>query len=159
MLPQPFYSNPYWLGLMGFGGGLVVTLIAGIIVLFVRRKSVTFEKFEQSEEEKKLSDQIYQIIDESVTRKDLTVAGVGEKLSMAPGRVEKLIRKHKGKTFREFIMFLRIEIAKERLRSSHSSETSIAESCGFKNVAEMEKYFKKFCRTTPFAFRKENQVT
>jgi transcriptional regulator GlxA family with amidase domain len=55
-------------------------------------------------------------------------------------------------------MALRIEIAKERLRSSHSSVASIAESCGFKNVSEMEKYFSKFCRITPLKYRKENQV-
>ena len=158
LLPRPFYSDPLTLLLLSFGAGLTCTLLIGLIVLFVRRKSVSFEKFEQSEEEKKLSDQIYQIIDESVTRKDITLGGVAEKLAMPPGRVEKLIRKHKGKTFKEFITFLRIEIAKERLRSSHSSETSIAESCGFKNVAEMEKYFKKLCRTTALEFRKENQV-
>ena len=52
-----------------------------------------------------------------------------------------------------------IEIAGERLRSSHFSETSIAASCGFSGMGELEKYFKKFCRTTPYKFREEYQVT
>jgi len=41
---------------------------------------------------------------------------------------------------------------------SPKSEKSIAESCGFKNVTEMEKYFSGFNRTTPHRFRKENQA-
>jgi transcriptional regulator GlxA family with amidase domain len=83
---------------------------------------------------------------------------IAQKLDLQAQQVEHLIKKHKGKSFKDYIMFLRIEIAKERLRSSHASEKSIAESCGFKNVIEMEKYFFRFCRITPYKFRKENQV-
>jgi AraC-like DNA-binding protein len=158
-LPRPLIFNPSVLGLAGFAAGLLCSVVAGILVLFARRRNVTFEEFEQTEDEKRLSDQIYQYIDETVTRKDLTLVGVAQKLSMKPARVGKLIRKHKGRNFQDFVAFLRVEIAKERLRSSHSSETSIAESCGFKTVSEMEKYFRKFCRTSPLSFRKENQVS
>ena len=158
-LPGPLYGNLTALGLISFGAGLVLALVVGLGVLFLRRRSLSFEKFEQSEEEQAASDQIYQVIDESVTTRDLTLAQVAEKLGMPPGKVERLIRKHKGRTFREFIMFLRTEIAKERLRSSHSNIASIAESCGFKNVGEMEKCFKTLCRTTPSRFREDNQVT
>jgi len=73
-------------------------------------------------------------------------------------KIESIIKKNKQKNFKDFIMSLRIEIVKERLRSSHASEINIAESCGFKNISEMEKYFKKFCHTTPYNYRKENQV-
>ncbi len=159
VLPRPFWANPLLIGLLSFSIGLAASLVGGLVVLFTRRRSVSFEKFEQSEEEKTQSDQIYQLIDEAVTRRDLTLGAVAEKLMMPPKKIDRLIRKHKGKSFKEFVMFQRIEIAKERLRSSHSSEASIAESCGFKTVLEMEKYFKKFCRITPFSFRKENQVT
>jgi transcriptional regulator GlxA family with amidase domain len=53
----------------------------------------------------------------------------------------------------------RIEIAKERLRSSNSSEAAIADMCGFKSVSEMEKYFRRFCHTSPYKYRVEQQVT
>ncbi len=158
VLPRPLSGAPRVLWLLSFGAGLVLALLTGTIFLLFRKRSVSIEKFEQSEEEKELSDQIYQFIDESVTRNDLTLHWVAEKLGLAPRKVESVIRKHKGKTFRDFIMFLRIEIARERLRSSHSSEPSIAESCGFKTVGEMKKFFAKFYRTTPAKFRKENQV-
>jgi transcriptional regulator GlxA family with amidase domain len=52
----------------------------------------------------------------------------------------------------------RVEIAKERLRSSHASQAAVADSCGFKNLEEMAKYFQKFCRTSPSLYRRENQV-
>ncbi len=156
--PRPFYRTPLILWFLSFGAGLIVALAAGMAFLLIRKRPASFERFEQSEEDKALSDQIYQLIDESITRKDITLHWVGEKMGMTPKKIEGIIRRHKGWSFRDFIMFLRIEIAKERLRSSHSSEASIAESCGFRNVNEMEKYFAKFCHTTPFKIRKENQV-
>jgi len=158
-LPGPLYGNLAILGLLAFGAGLVLALAVGLIVLFIRKRSMSFTKFEQSEEEKTLADQIYQAIADSVTSKDLSLAAVTDKVAVPPGKVERLIRKHKGKSFRDFVMFLRVEIAKERLRSSHSNAASIADSCGFRNVVELEKYFRKFCRTTPACYRKDNQVT
>ena len=61
-------------------------------------------------------------------------------------------------SFKRFVMKSRLEIAKERLRSSHASQAAVADSCGFKNVDEMAKYFQKFCGTTPSFYRRENQV-
>jgi transcriptional regulator GlxA family with amidase domain len=56
-------------------------------------------------------------------------------------------------------MRLRVEVARERLRSSNASETAVADLCGFKDVNEMETYFWKFHRTTPYKYRMEQQVT
>jgi transcriptional regulator GlxA family with amidase domain len=64
-----------------------------------------------------------------------------------------------GMSFKNYVMYLRTEIVCERLRSSHSSEVSIAETCGFKNVNEMERFFQKFHHTTPYNFRKTQQIT
>jgi AraC-like DNA-binding protein len=158
LLPKPFLSSLWMVWLMSFGAGLLLSLLGGSVYFFIRKRSVSFEQFEQTEEEKNLSDQVYQFIDEVITKKDLSLHWVAEKLGLQSKRVDGVIKKHKEKNFHDYIMAMRIEIAKERLRSSHSSETSIAESCGFKNVGEMEKYFSKFCRTTPLKYRKENQV-
>ena len=158
LLQKPFFSSLWMLWLMSFGAGLLLSLLGGSVYFFIKKRSVSFEQFEQTEEEKKLSDQVYQFIDEAITTKDLSLHWAAKKLGLLPKKVDLLIKKRKEKNFRDYIMALRIEIAKERLRSSHSSVASIAESCGFKNVSEMEKYFSKFCRTTPLKYRKENQV-
>jgi AraC-like DNA-binding protein len=157
-LPRPFFQNGIVQWLLSFVAGIFLVLASGLVYFMLKKNSSTLEKFEQSEDEKKIGEKVYRLIEEAVTKKDISLHWVGEKLDLQPPHVERLIRKHKGKSFRDYIMFLRIEIAKERLRSSHASEKSISESCGFKNVTEMEKYFSRYCRTTPYKFRKENQV-
>jgi AraC-like DNA-binding protein len=158
LMPRPFFQNRLVQWFLAFIAGLLLALAVGSVFLFLKKKSPTFENFEQSEEEKKFSDKIYLFIEEAITKKDISLHWVAQKLDISASQIERLIKKYKGKSFKDYIMFLRIEIARERLRSSHASEKSIAESCGFKNVSEMEKYFSKFFRTTPYKFRKENQV-
>jgi AraC-like DNA-binding protein len=156
--PKPLWTSLWILWLGGFFAGFILSLIFGIIYSLFKKRTLTFEKFEQTEEEKKLLDDIYQIINEYITRKDLNLEIVSKKMGINAKKIESIIKKNKQKNFKDFIMSLRIEIVKERLRSSHASEINIAESCGFKNISEMEKYFKKFCHTTPYNYRKENQV-
>ncbi len=156
--PPPFYHVRIYQWLLAFGAGMICVVLVGFIISLINKRSTTFEQFEQTEDEKKVTDQIYQYLEETITKKDISLAWLAQKLDMAPKRIERLLKKFKRKSFKDYVMVLRIEIAKERLRSSHASEKSIADSCGFKNVTEMEKYFVKFCRTTPYKFRKDNQV-
>jgi transcriptional regulator GlxA family with amidase domain len=83
---------------------------------------------------------------------------IGKAVSMPPKKLALLVTRATGMNFQTYVMFARIEIAKERLRSSHASEESIAEACGFANVNEMEKYFIRFCHVTSAKFRAEQQV-
>lgn len=158
LIPRPFFQNRIVQWLSAFLAGLLLSLAVGSLLFLVKKKSPTFEKFEQTEEEKALSDKVYQFTEEHITKKDLSLHWVAQNLNLQAHVIERLLKKYKGKNFRMYIMFLRIEIAKERLRSSHAGEKSIAESCGFRSVTEMEKYFFKFNRTTPYKYRKENQV-
>jgi len=158
LLPKPFFSSGWMQWFMSFVAGLLLALLGGGVFFFIRKRTMSFDQFEQTEEEKKLSDQVCQFIDEAITFKELSLDWAAEKLGLTQGRISAVLKKCGGKNFRDYIMAQRIEIAKERLRSSHSSVASIAESCGFKNVGEMEKYFSRICRTTPLRYRKDNQV-
>jgi AraC-like DNA-binding protein len=159
LLPKPLLARTWILGAVSFLAGLLLCVGGGLLFGRFTRRTTAVEKFEQTEEEKNVSNTVFQFIEKNITQKEISLPWVAEKLALPARRIESLVKKYHQKPFRDFLMSLRIEIAKERLRSSHSSETAIAESCGFKNVNEMEKYFSKFCRTTPFKFRKENQVT
>jgi AraC-like DNA-binding protein len=158
LMPRPFFQDRLVQWLLSFIAGVLLVLASGLVISLLKKNSTTSERFEQSEDEKKIAEKVYQLIEKTVTRKDISSHWVAQKLDLQARQIERLIKKRKGKSFKDHIMFLRIEIAKERLRSSHASEKSIAESCGFKNVIEMEKYFSRFCRSTPYKFRKENQV-
>jgi YesN/AraC family two-component response regulator len=98
-------------------------------------------------------------VHERVTDRTVTLEDLAKKLAINPKKIQRLLKRDRRESFKDFLNHSRIEIAKERLRSSHSSEASIASSCGFENVDEMEKYFKKFVHTTPYKFREEFQVT
>jgi AraC-like DNA-binding protein len=158
LMPRPFFQNRFVQWLLAFVAGMFLAGAGWLVYFLLKKKSTTFEKFEQSEDEKKISDRVYVFIEESITKKDISLHWVAQELDLQAKQIERLIKKYKGKTFKDYLMFLRVEIAKEMLRSSHAGEKSIADSCGFKNVSEMEKYFSRFCRTTPYRFRKQNQV-
>jgi AraC-like DNA-binding protein len=158
LMPRPFFQDRHVQWLMAFIAGMLLALAAGSVYFLLQRRSKTVKEFEQSEDEKKLSEKVYQCIEENITKKDISLHWVAQSLDLQAHSIERLIKKYKGKSFKDYVMFLRIEIAKERLRSSHAGEKSIAESSGFRNVSEMEKYFFRFNRTTPYKFRKENQV-
>lgn len=57
----------------------------------------------------------------------------------------------------EYLMGYRIEIAKKLLKATNLSVTEISLQTGFSNSAYFSKIFKRSCRMTPLAYRKEMQ--
>jgi AraC-like DNA-binding protein len=153
-----FFSNAFYVFLVCFGGGLIIAFLTGYFLLLRGKKTVTFNKIDLSEEEKQLAKTVYGYLEQNITSKSITITETSRELSLSSAKIESIIKKYNGLSFKKYIVQARIEIAKERLRSSHASESSIAESCGFKNMVEMEKSFAKYCRTTPFRYRRDNQV-
>lgn len=156
---KPMFANSFLLWLFTFFIGLALGASGTYVILSLKRKLSSVVKFERSEAEKELVNKIMTIIEAEITNKRLSIREISSRLSMHPKKIESIIRRYCGESFREHLMLSRIELAKERLRSSHSSETSIADLSGFSSVDEMEKYFKKYMRQTPYRFREENQVT
>jgi transcriptional regulator GlxA family with amidase domain len=93
-----------------------------------------------------------------VTNPKFSIADITSKLSLDSGVVNKHLKRSYNCTFKKHLLSLRIEIVKERLRSSNASEISIAKSCGFKTVDEMEKAFRALTGSTPYRYREENRV-
>lgn len=156
--PKPLYKNIYLIIGAFFLVGLLLTLLIAKIVSAARKPQV-LNKFERSEAEEEQFSAIREIFDSSVINKNITLDSVAKQLQETPKKLSTLVKKFTGLTFHNYVMYSRIEVAKERLRSSHCSEASIAETCGFSNANEMEKYFMKFHRMTPYKFRSEQQVT
>jgi AraC-like DNA-binding protein len=151
-----FHTAAFILG-ASFGIGLFITLVS--LPLFSRRRrSITMNVSDLSDEEKRRVQKTFGFIEQNVTQKNLSLHEAGRALSMSGAKIEKIINKFNGLSFKGFVMKSRVEIAKERLRCSHASETAIAESCGFGSVDEMEKCFSKYCRSTPYNYRRDNQV-
>ena len=153
-----FLRNPLYVFLACFGGGALLAFVGGYAILSRSGKTVAFNKIALSEEDKQLAKTAYGYLEKNMTNKDMTLSVVARELSISGSKIESLIKKYNNLSFKKYLMHARVEIAKERLRSSHASESSIAESCGFKSIDEMEKSFVKLCHTTPFKYRSDNQV-
>ncbi|HEX3019115.1 MAG TPA: AraC family transcriptional regulator [Chitinispirillaceae bacterium] len=156
--PKPFFKNRLLMWSIFFVAGFVFTFIV-YQILTSFKKPQKFVKFERSEVEQQQFEKIKEAIERKITQKNLSNERFAHELKMSCKRLNKLIKKFTGMSFYNYLMFCRIEIAMERLRSSHCSEASIAESCGFATVHELEKYFQKFHHTTPFKYRNQQQVS
>ncbi len=156
--PTGFFDNNLYVFLGSFGMGCIVAVIGSLLVLAEAKRTVTLDSLTLSEEDKQTAKAIARFIEQNVTKKDLSLSEISRNVEISGSKIERHLKKYHGLPFKRYIMKSRVEIAKERLRSSHASEASVAESCGFKNVDEMEKGFFKYCRTTPLKYRKDNQV-
>lgn len=75
---------------------------------------------------------------------------------LSPVYFRKLFRAVTGMSPIRYLVFLRMEKAKEMLQSDYSSITDIAVSLGYNNVYEFSRGFKKYTGKSPLQYGKEN---
>lgn len=157
--PKPIFKTRWIVWLVSFFSGFLLPLLVyGVLILIVKDRPIVLQRSHPDEKNKTFQN-IKETINLHITRKDISSNEIASDLGIPAKNIEQIVKKVTGMTFFNYVMYLRTEIVCERLRSSHSSEVSIAETCGFKNVNEMERYFQKFHHTTPFNFRKTQQIT
>lgn len=157
-LDKPILANLFIMWFVCF----LVGAIFGILILNIIKTSKrhnTITRFEDKEQEGKYIKSINTIIEAEMTNRNFSITDISSKLKLSNGKVNHIMKKYYKKNFTRHLLFARIEIVKERLRSSNASEISIAKSCGFSSVDEMEKTFHSFSGTTPYKYREENRVT
>ncbi len=138
--------------------GFLIALAVYALVSKLRKPQL-ISNFERSEEAKAVFERINAVIEQELVKKELKIDYVANKCGMDQQALNNLIKRNTGFNFINYLQYCRSEVAKERLRSSRSSETSIADLCGFESAIEMEKCFGKFYHTTPYKFRMQQQVT
>jgi AraC-like DNA-binding protein len=155
---KPIYKNNILIFASAFVIGLILTLFTGLIISTLRRPH--FEKaIAKTEAEQRIFDELKEAVERQVTYKNLSVEIVAKELKISAKKLNLLCKNFTSFSFANYLMYSRIEIAKERLRSSHCSESTIADACGFQNEQEFMKYFLKFNRITPEKYRQKQQVT
>jgi len=157
ILKKPILMNAYVQWLLFFFAGLILSFTTYVIISKIR-KPQHLSNFERSEEEKRLFEQIKEIIDQDFVKKDLSIDHAAQRCGLEAQKINALVKRSTGFTFQNYLLYCRTEVAKERLRSSRSSEKTIADLCGFQSAVEMEKCFSKFHHTTPYKFRMDQQV-
>lgn len=156
--PKPLSKSLLLIGALAFIAGLSITLFIALVINHLRKPKLK-TAIEKTEAEQKLFDNLKDAVDRQITYKKLSVDIVARELHISAKKLSNLVRNLTGLSFIHFLMYLRIEIAKERLRSSFCKENEIADKCGFADEKEMEKFFLKFERTTPDKYRQKQQVT
>ncbi|MEM8679289.1 MAG: AraC family transcriptional regulator, partial [Planctomycetota bacterium] len=83
----------------------------------------------------------------------ITLDEVSEVLGVSPATSNRLFRRSLGKSFKEFLVYLRIAHACRLLAETEDSIIHVAQASGFGNLANFNRLFKSRKRKTPRDFR------
>ncbi len=83
----------------------------------------------------------------------ILLADAAEVIKMSPISFNRYIKKHTNKTFVDFLNDIRIGFACLWLLEKELSVSEIAYKCGFNNIANFNRVFKKVKNTTPSTYR------
>ncbi|SNR16519.1 helix-turn-helix domain-containing protein [Tenacibaculum jejuense] len=109
-----------------------------------------YNDFENSEKIKK----VYEYIQNNFNRK-ISLDEISELVNMTPVSFNRFIKKRTGKTFVSYINNTRVSYASRLLLETDLSVGEIAYKCGFNNLANFNRMFKKIKNNTPSEFRSE----
>ncbi|WP_298237054.1 AraC family transcriptional regulator [uncultured Algibacter sp.] len=108
------------------------------------------ENFENSDKIKI----IYDYVQENFHKK-ITLAEVSELVFMSQVSFNRFMKKRTGKTFVDYVNDVRIGHASMKLIEKDNSISEIAFNCGFNNIANFNRVFKKLKNRTPSQYRSE----
>ncbi len=108
------------------------------------------ENFENSDRIKKVHDYIY-----ANYGKKISLSEISELINMSAVTFNRFIKKRTGRTFITYLNDVRISFAVQFLIDSNLSVSEIGYKCGFNNIANFNRIFKKGKKCTPREFRHE----
>lgn len=108
------------------------------------------ENFENSDNIKT----VYEYVQENFGEK-ITLAEVADLVSMSHVSFNRFMKKRTGKTFVDYVNDVRIGYAAIRLLEKDNSISEIAFDCGFNNMANFNRVFKKLKKCTPTQYKNE----
>ena len=109
-----------------------------------------FHDFQNSHSIKK----VYEFIQENFHRK-IRLSEISQLVNMSPVSFNRFIKSRTGKTFINYVNDTRISYATRWLIETEKSVSEISYDCGFNNIANFNRVFKKAKNCTPTEFRRE----
>jgi two-component system response regulator YesN len=95
-------------------------------------------------------------IDDHCTDPELKMTEVAEKFNLSSNYFSTLFRQENGESFRDYLAGLRINRAKELLRTTNDNIADVAYKSGYKDTHYFSHTFKKKTGQTPSQFREES---
>lgn len=112
--------------------------------------SATRDSFENSDKIKK----IYEYVQENFDKK-ITLSEASELVNMSQVSFNRFMKKRTGKTFVDYVNDVRISHAAIKLIEKDISISEIAFNCGFNNIANFNRVFKKAKKCTPSQYKND----
>ncbi len=112
--------------------------------------TVNRENFDNSDKIKT----VYEYVQENYSKK-LMLSDASDLVNMSPVSFNRFMKKRTGKTFVDYVNDVRIGFASIKLIENDSSISEVAFNCGFNNIANFNRVFKKLKNTTPSQYKKE----
>ena len=84
---------------------------------------------------------------------------VAHRFNLSPSHFSTVFRQHAGKTFRVYLSNLRIDKAKELLKTTNMKSAEVAYRCGYSDPHYFSSVFKKKTGQTPLKYRTRSQET
>ena len=97
-------------------------------------------------------EKIYNFLKENYQNK-IKIEEVAELVNMSVISLSRLIKKRTGKSFVEFLIAIRLGAATRSLIEKNDSVSEICYDCGFNNISNFNRIFKKYQNCTPSEFR------
>jgi AraC family transcriptional regulator len=86
---------------------------------------------------------------------ELSLGELAQSVGLSTAHFSEMFRKSTGETPHQFVLRLRVERAKEMLRSAESRVLDVAIACGFKTQQHFARVFRQLCGSTPTEYRRE----
>ena len=108
---------------------------------------------EKDSREKDLMYQIYEYINAHFAEYDLSIEKAAASLGVSASTVREAVFQHTGKMYKDYLIYLRIEYAKELLVKEDLAVAEICQRVGYGNVSYFIKLFKEVTGITPAKYR------
>jgi len=102
--------------------------------------------------------QLYALVKQHYS-KQIKLDEMAEQFSMSVSSFNRMIKKQTGNTFVTFLNEYRLGMATRKLIETEYSVEYIAKSCGFHNLSNFNKFFRRVYKTTPQRYRIEYNGT
>jgi len=113
--------------------------------------NATFQRSEDSNSNENV-EKMYNYIRENYSRK-IKLEDVAKLLNMSVVSFTRLIKQHTGKSFIDFLNEMRLGLSTRQLIETNTSIAQICFNCGFNNVSNFNRIFKRKQGVTPSEFR------
>lgn len=141
-----------WLGQYAVIQSLATQIIVNAVRSFAgeRRSSYHIPKKMLNDSRRFLTDDYFRLPHKAMSSREL--AG---QIGISQRQLERLIQSYYGVTFREKLLFSRMEMAKELLRTTELPVNAVADQIGYTSPSYFTKHFRSYTGLTPVQFRQQ----